>query len=189
MVFFALALALAYAITWSVQIPGYLFAYREDVKVSKEANTEHFIDLLGGDVHPGLSRSYCCSCSCSRSGPRWPASSWMRRSRGHVEVPLGAERECGPRTSSRPSITAPVGTVACALRPRPSDAIGMRRQTGVEPWALGPQAGVTAGIRTSGRWGSSLDGVDDGLGLLESERNGPGNEPPVRAIAHRLVRA
>lgn len=45
---------LAYAITWSVQIPAYLFAYREDVKLSNEANTEHFLDLLGGQGHPGL---------------------------------------------------------------------------------------------------------------------------------------
>jgi len=45
---------LAYAITWSVQIPAYLFAYREDVKLSNEANTEQFLGLLRGDVHPGL---------------------------------------------------------------------------------------------------------------------------------------
>lgn len=45
---------LAYAITWSVQIPAYLFAYRENVKLSNEANTEHFLDLVSGRGHPGL---------------------------------------------------------------------------------------------------------------------------------------
>jgi membrane protease YdiL (CAAX protease family) len=45
---------LAYAITWAVQIPAYLFAYREDVKFSNEANTEHFLALLRGEGHPGL---------------------------------------------------------------------------------------------------------------------------------------
>lgn len=45
---------LAYAITWSVQIPAYLFAYREDVKLSNEANTEHFLDFIGGEGHAGL---------------------------------------------------------------------------------------------------------------------------------------
>jgi len=50
MVFFILA----YAITWSVQIPAYLFAYREDLRLSNEANTEHFLDLLPGEGAPGL---------------------------------------------------------------------------------------------------------------------------------------
>jgi len=45
---------LAYAITWSVQIPAYLFADREDVKLSNEANTEHFLALLRGEAVPGL---------------------------------------------------------------------------------------------------------------------------------------
>jgi len=45
---------LAYTITWSVQIPAYLYAYREDIKLSNEANTAHFLGLLRGEGHPGL---------------------------------------------------------------------------------------------------------------------------------------
>ena len=50
MVFFVLA----YAITWAAQIPAYLYAYRENVKLSNEANTQHFLDLLRGEGHAGL---------------------------------------------------------------------------------------------------------------------------------------
>lgn len=50
----AIFFVLAYAITWSVQLPAYLFAWREDLTLSNEANTEHFLDLFAGDIHPGL---------------------------------------------------------------------------------------------------------------------------------------
>ena len=40
MVFFVLA----YAITWAAQIPAYLYAYRENVKLSNEADTQHVLD-------------------------------------------------------------------------------------------------------------------------------------------------
>lgn len=50
----AVFFALAYAITWSTQIPAYLFAHAEGVRLSNEANTEHFVALLRGEGHPGL---------------------------------------------------------------------------------------------------------------------------------------
>lgn len=45
---------LAYAISWAAQMPGYLFARREGVQLNNEANTAHILDLLRGDLHPGL---------------------------------------------------------------------------------------------------------------------------------------
>ncbi|WP_122261780.1 CPBP family intramembrane glutamic endopeptidase [Ornithinimicrobium cerasi] len=45
---------LAYVISWTAQLPGYLFARREGVTLSNEANTAHFLDLAGGELHPGL---------------------------------------------------------------------------------------------------------------------------------------
>lgn len=50
----AVFFVLAYAITWSAQLLGYLFARREGVALNNEANTAHFLDLFRGDVHPGL---------------------------------------------------------------------------------------------------------------------------------------
>lgn len=45
---------LAYAITWSVQIPAYLAAHRHGVRLSNEANLLHFLDLLNGQLPQGL---------------------------------------------------------------------------------------------------------------------------------------
>lgn len=50
----AVFFVLAYAISWSAQIPGYIFARREGAELNNEANTAHFLDLLRGEIHPGL---------------------------------------------------------------------------------------------------------------------------------------
>lgn len=50
----AVFFGIAYAITWLVQIPAYVFADRENLSLSNEANTEHVLALLRGEIHPGL---------------------------------------------------------------------------------------------------------------------------------------
>ena len=50
----AVFFVLAYAITWSAQLSAYSFARREGVSLTNEANTSHVMDLLGGEIRPGL---------------------------------------------------------------------------------------------------------------------------------------
>lgn len=50
----AVFFVLAYAISWAAQLPAYLFARREGVALTNEANTAHFLALFRGEPHPGL---------------------------------------------------------------------------------------------------------------------------------------
>lgn len=43
---------LAYAITWTIQVPAYLFAAERGRTLSNEANVGHFFSLLRGDTDP-----------------------------------------------------------------------------------------------------------------------------------------
>lgn len=45
---------LAYAITWSIQIPAYLVAASRGESLSNEANLQHFGELMGGTIDPDL---------------------------------------------------------------------------------------------------------------------------------------
>lgn len=45
---------LAYAITWSIQIPAYLFASGRGESLTNEANLLHFQDIIQGTMDPGF---------------------------------------------------------------------------------------------------------------------------------------
>jgi uncharacterized protein len=45
---------LAYAITWSAQIPAYSYAHNHGYTLTNEQNTLHLINLFRGDLDPGL---------------------------------------------------------------------------------------------------------------------------------------
>ncbi|WP_051477259.1 CPBP family intramembrane glutamic endopeptidase [Arthrobacter sp. Br18] len=45
---------LAYAITWSVQIPAYLFAHSRGQNLDNESNLLHLLALFGGNLDPGF---------------------------------------------------------------------------------------------------------------------------------------
>jgi membrane protease YdiL (CAAX protease family) len=45
---------LAYAITWSAQIPAYIYAHNNGYTLTNEQNTLHLINLVRGDLDPGL---------------------------------------------------------------------------------------------------------------------------------------
>lgn len=45
---------LAYVISWSAQIPAYVVANARGVRLSNEANTQHFLDLLAGRGNPAV---------------------------------------------------------------------------------------------------------------------------------------
>ena len=45
---------LAYVITWSAQIPAYLYAHNHGYTLTNEQNTLHLINLFRGELDPGL---------------------------------------------------------------------------------------------------------------------------------------
>lgn len=45
---------LAYAITWSAQIPAYIYAHNHGHTLTNERNTLHLINLFRGELDPGL---------------------------------------------------------------------------------------------------------------------------------------
>ena len=45
---------LAYAITWSAQIPAYIYAHNHGHSLTNEQNLLHVINLFRGDLDPGL---------------------------------------------------------------------------------------------------------------------------------------
>jgi uncharacterized protein len=45
---------LAYAITWSAQIPAYIYAHNHGHQLTNEQNLLHLVDLVQGELDPGL---------------------------------------------------------------------------------------------------------------------------------------
>jgi hypothetical protein len=74
---------LAYAITWSAQVPAYLYAHEHGHQLTNEQNLLHLVNLFRGELDPGLAplarsadRSFMAG--TTPSSPTWcfPLASW-----------------------------------------------------------------------------------------------------------------